>query len=75
MSSSDIARFGSTFDAALLDAIAQQDPEVGRRLLAELRTGNYEVEVSEAKVLTIRIGGAVVLEAQLYPELPDAPLN
>ena len=72
----DVARFGSNFDAALIDAIAQQDPDVGRRLLTELRAGNYEVEVNgKPPVVTVRIAGSVVLEATLCPEPKDAALN
>ena len=72
----DVARFGSAFDAALIDAIAQQDAEVGRRLLGELRAGNYEVSVDgKPPIITVRIAGSVVLEAHLYPEPKDATLN
>lgn len=72
----DVARFGSNFDAALIDAIAQQDPDVGRRLLGELRAGNYEIEVNgKPPVVTVRIAGSVVLEAQLYPEPADVRAN
>ena len=76
MSASDLAQFGSRFDAALMDAIAQQDPRVAQRLLGELNAGNYEVEVDgKPPIVTIRIGGAVVLEAHLYPEPKDTRLN
>lgn len=72
----DVARFGSNFDAALIDAIAQQDSDVARRLLGELRAGNYEVAVDgKPPIVTVRIAGSVVLEAHLYPERDDARLN
>lgn len=71
----DLAQFGSIFDQQLMTAIAAQEPHVADRLLGELRAGNYEIEVSDANIITVRIGGAVVLEAHLYPEPPDAKLN
>ena len=76
MNPSDLAQFGSRFDAALMDAISQQDPHVAQRLLGELNAGNFEVEVEGTPaIVTIRIGGAVVLEAHLYPEPTDVKLN
>ena len=76
MNPSDVARFGSIFDQQLMDAIAQQDPHVAQRLLGELRAGNYEVEVDGTPpLITVRIGGAIVLEAQLYPKSEDEQLN
>jgi hypothetical protein len=76
MSGLDVARFGSAFDAALIDAIAQQDPDVARRLLAELRAGNYEIEVDGTPpTITVRIAGSVVLEANLYQEPKGVRLN
>ena len=76
MNPSDLARFGSHFDAALMDAIAQQEPRLAQRLLGELNAGNYEIAVDgKPPIVTIRIGGAVVLEAHLYPEPKDARLN
>ncbi len=71
----DLAQFGSIFDQQLMAAIAAQEPQVAERLLGELRAGNYEIEVSDAKIITVRIGGAVVLEAQMYPERADVRLN
>ncbi len=72
---SDLAQFGSIFDQQLMAAIAAQEPRVADRLLGELRAGNFEVEVSDTKIITVRIGGAVVLEAQLYTQPADARLN
>ncbi len=71
----DLAQFGSAFDQQLMAAIAAQEPHVGDRLLGELRAGNYEIEVSDTKIITVRIGGAVVLEAQMYKEPADVRLN
>ncbi len=75
MNSSDAARFGSIFDQQLMDAIAAQEPHVAQRLLGELHAGNFEVEVSDTKVITVRIAGAIVLEAQMYKEPADLALN
>jgi hypothetical protein len=76
MNPSDVAQFGSRFDVALMDAIAQQEPKVAQRLLAELSAGNYEVAVDGTPpIVTIRIGGAVVLEAHLHPESQDVKRN
>lgn len=75
MRNHDLARFGSLFDEQLISAIAQQEPHVAQRLMAELRAGNYEVTVDEHHVLSVRIAGSVLLEAQLYPERKDARLN
>ena len=75
MNSSDAARFGSIFDQQLMDAIAAQEPHVAQRLLGELHAGNFEVEVSDTKVITVRIAGAIVLEAQMYKEPADVRLN
>lgn len=76
MTPSDVAQFGSRFDTALVDAIAQQEPHVARRLLAQLNAGNYEIAVDGTPpIVTVRIGGAVILEAHLYPESQDAKLN
>ncbi len=72
---SDLAQFGSIFDQQLMAAIAAQEPHVAQRLLGELHAGNFEVEVSDTKIITVRIGGAVVLEAQMYKEPADARLN
>ena len=76
MNPSDVAQFGSRFDAALMDAIAKQEPTVAQRLLGELRAGNYEIDVDgKPPVVTVRIGGSVVLEARLYSEPQDARAN
>ena len=72
---SDLAQFGSIFDQQLMAAIAAQEPHVAERLLVELRAGNFEVEVSDTKIITVRIAGAVVLEAQMYKQPADVRLN
>lgn len=72
----DLAQFGSIFDQQLMAAIAAQEPHVGDRLLGELRAGNYEINVDGTPpIITVRIGGAVVLEAQMYKEPADVRLN
>ena len=71
----ELAEFGSIFEQQLTDAIAAQEPHVAERLRGELRAGNYEIDVSETKVVTVRIGGAIVLEAQLYPKTDAEKLN
>jgi hypothetical protein len=72
----DLAQFGSIFDQQLMDAIAAQEPEVAQRLLAELHAGNYEISVDGTPpVITIRIAGAIVLEAQVYRQPDDVQNN
>jgi hypothetical protein len=70
----DLAELGDTVLAQLAYALAEQDAGVRERLEAQLRAGNYSVEV-EDRTLRIRIGGAVVMEGTLYRKPDDARLN
>ena len=70
----DLAELGDVVLSQLAHALAEQDAGVRERLEAQLRAGNYAVEV-EDRTLRIRIGGAVVMEGTLYPKPDDTRLN
>lgn len=70
----DLAELGDVVLSQLAYALSEQDPTVRDRLEAQLKAGNYAVEVEDDK-LRIRIGGAVVMEGTMYRKPEDARRN